>query len=140
LAITADFAVPQPVLVDAMLRAGASVRAGPFDLVLDRLSASPDSIALRPARVVPDLRALGTAIVRAMTGEGIALRPGWRFNPHMTLCYRKGRPFARAVQNAGWPVTEFVLVHSLVGATRHEIPGRWPLEPLPEAQLSLFAA
>jgi len=37
-------------------------------------------------------------------------------------------------------VTEFVLVHSLYGLTRHEVLGRWPLRPQPDAQLSLFAA
>lgn len=140
LAISGDFDVPQPTLVEALLRAGATVRARPFDLMLDRLSTSPRSIALRPARVMPDLSALNAAIVGAMTREGIALREGWRFSPHMTLGYRPRRPSVQPVQEIGWPVTEFALVHSLVGLTRHELLGRWPLKPLPEAQLSLFAA
>jgi 2'-5' RNA ligase len=140
LAITGDFEIPQPALAEALLHAGSAVRARPFDLVLDRRSTSPRTIALRPAHVVPELRALGAAIFRAMAREGIALREGWSFSPHMTLAYRPGRPSQEAAQEIGWPVTEFALVHSLVGATRHETLGRWPLEPMPEAQLSLFAA
>lgn len=140
LAITGDFDVPQPAVVAALLRGGAAVRARPFDLVLDRLSASPRTTALRPARVLPDIRALHAAIAGAMIREGVALREGWRFSPHMTLAYRHGPPSVRPVQAIGWRVTEFVLVHSLYGLTRHDILGRWPLEPLPDAQLPLFAA
>ena len=140
LAITDHFPSPLPELAAALSHAGSEVRADPFDLTLDRRSSSARSVALRPARAIKPLTALHGAIARAMRREGVGLRPGWRFNPHMTLAYRDDAPGAQTVHCVGWPVREFVLVHSLVNLHRHDILGRWPLKPLPEAQLSLFAA
>lgn len=125
-------------LVDALLRAGDAVAAAPFELALDRLAGSHRSVALRPARVVPALRALQAAIARAMASGGIALRAGWSFSPHQTLAYRRGAIFTRRVPPFRWQVTEFVLVHSHVGLHRHETIGRWPLAGAPDAQGSLF--
>lgn len=139
-AITEDLPVPMPALVAALLRAGEAVRAEPFEIVLDRLSASPRSIALRPARVIPELKELHAAVREAMTAEGVPLRKDWRFSPHMTLGYGEARPFVKPVQPFGWKVGELLLIHGLAGANRHEVLGRWTLEPAPEKQLSLFAA
>jgi 2'-5' RNA ligase len=138
LAITADFATPPPGLAETLLRAGERVRAAPFDLVLDRQSTGGRSVALRPAHSHASLRELQARIARAMANEGIATRPGWKFNPHVTLAYRESRPETRPVKNRGWRVNEFVLIHSLVGLTRHEVLGRWRLEHQPDAQLPLF--
>jgi 2'-5' RNA ligase len=139
-AITEDWPVPVPALVAALLRAGDAVQAQPFELVLDQLSASPTHLVLRPARAIPELKELGATIRAAMAQEGVPLREGWRFNPHMTLGFGRGRQFVRPVQPVSWSVNEFILVHSAVGATNHEVLGRWTLEPQQEAQLSLFAA
>lgn len=135
LALTADRPTADDPLVAALKRAGDAVRAAPFDLVLDQLSIGSSTAALRPARKVPPLHALQAAIDQAMQHEGITMRPGWRFSPHETLRYRRSTSTGtQAVAGFRWQVTDFVLVHSLIGLTRHETIGRWPLRPAPDPQ------
>jgi 2'-5' RNA ligase len=49
------------------------------------------------------------------------------YTPHVTLAY--GMPWiaARPVDAVSWNVREFVLMHSLLGRTRHIALARWPL-------------
>ncbi len=139
LAITDDFSEPFGFLVEALRRAGDAVAGDPFVMDLDRLSASRGSVALRPSHIVPPLNDLQARLARAMTEMGVPMRRDWRFSPHQTLGYREGEPFSRLLPGFRWHVAEFVLVHSHVGRTRHEILGRWPLRGRPrDAQLSLF--
>jgi len=138
LALTPDFPDEPADLIAALLRAGDAVAAAPFTLHLDRLSGSARTVALRPSRAVPPLRALQAAIAAAMAAQGIAMRPDWRFSPHETLCYRKGAPFQRPVAGFHWSVTGFVLVHSVIGRHRHETIGQWPLHAAEPAQGCLF--
>jgi 2'-5' RNA ligase len=140
LAITDDFAAPQSSLVEALIRAGERLAAAPFDLLLDRLSIGGRSIALRSGHIQPAMRELQARIARALAAEGTGMRQGWRFSPHVTLGYRESPSSTQPVANLGWTVSEVALIHSLVGVTRHEILGRWPLDPRPDPQLSLFSA
>jgi len=126
LAITDDFD-HQPALLEANLLAiGESIATGPVPMALDRLSGSTGSVALRPSRRTPALTALAGSLQRRMTRAGL-LRAAWTFRPHVTLLYRKGKPFARALEPICWTATDFVLIHSIVGATRHIELGCWPL-------------
>jgi len=127
LALTPDFEREPPGLVAALLRAGDAVAAVPFDLLLDRLSGSARTVALRPAHTVPPLRDLQRCIVTAMAAQDVALRPDWSFSPHETLCYRKGAPFQRPVEGFRWAVDAFMLIHSFVGLSQHETVRQWPL-------------
>jgi|GEM_PF-6893550 len=57
LGITGDYdAFPQSV-AEAMRRIGDAAEGWPMRIVLDRLSGSPTSVALRPQRAIPGLRA-----------------------------------------------------------------------------------
>lgn len=138
LALTPDFPEEPADLIAALLRAGDHVTAAPFPLHLDQLSGSTRTVALRPSRAAPPLRTLQAAIVAAMAEQSIAMRPDWRFNPHETLCYRKGAPFQRPIKGFHWPVTSFALVHSLIGLHRHETIGHWPLHAPEDPQGRLF--
>jgi len=134
LALTPDMPTADAALAGALQRAGGAVRAAPFGLPLDQLSGGSGTAALRPAHRIAGLFKLQAAIAEAMRREGVPLRPDWRFHPHATLRYRKDAPFTEAVTDLGWPVTDFVLVHSLVGLTRHIVIGQWPLRAPAEAQ------
>jgi len=138
LGLTEDFAQEPAALVERLRRAGASVAAAPFALLLDRLVGSHRTVALRPGHAVPLLQDLQRQIAAAMAAQGIAMRQGWSFSPHETLAYRKEEPFSRRVTGFRWDVVDFVLVHSHVGLTRHETIGRWPLRPVEPAQFSLL--
>lgn len=136
LAVTADHVDYPYAVVKALLRAGTGVMAEPFDLLLDHLSFSNRSAALRPSRAVPLLTDLQRSVADAMRGAGVALRPSWSFSPHQTLFYRAGRPEQRKVQGFSWRVEQFVLLCSHVGHTHHEILGTWPLKG--DGQYRLF--
>lgn len=127
LALTADFKEYPDAVVAQLLLAGGEVKAEAFDLTLDRLSANRRVAVLCPEQVIQSLYALQRAIVTAMARHDVPMRDRWRFSPHQALCYRKGDPFIRPVEGFCWRAGEFVLVQSLVGLSRHEVIGRWPL-------------
>ena len=136
LAVTADYVEYPYAVIKALLRAGTTVMADPFDLRLDRLSFSNRSAALRPSRSVPLLNQLQRSIIDAMRGVGVALRPGWSFSPHQTLFYRDGPPSQRGIDGFSLSVDQFVLLCSHVGHTHHEILSTWTLKG--DGQLELF--
>lgn len=71
-------------------------------------------------------------------GDGMMvekMRASADFKPHMTLCYLPF-PFAReTIKPMRIDVSEFLLIHSLVGLHKYEILGRWslhaPIQPWP---------
>lgn len=127
LAITGDYADYPDAVARHLAVAGARVAAAPFDLMLDRLKVGYRSAALRPERRVPALAALQRRIAAEMAAQGMAMRPDWRFSPHLTLFYRDGAPEERRLPGFVLRVESFALVHSLAGRTRHSEIGRWPL-------------
>ncbi len=127
--LTDDYDLFPAALARAMVEAGGAVRAEAFPVLLDQLSGSRRSIVARPRRMPDALRRFGHALDGALAERGVARRRGARFSPHVTLLYRAGYPFAAPVDPIGWQAEEFVLIHSIVGATRHIELGRWPLHP-----------
>lgn len=126
LAITDDFD-HQPASLEAQLLAiGEGIATGPVPMALDQLSGTADSVALRPSRRIPALAVLAGSLQRRMARAGL-LRTEWTFRPHVTLLYRKGKPFARPLDPICWTATDFVLIHSIVDAHQHVELGRWPL-------------
>ena len=127
LGITDDFAERPAAVVDRLLGIGDAIDAEPFALVLDRLSGNGRTIALRPSRTPPGLTALQRRLDQQMRYWNIR-RPGWTFNPHMTLVYRAHQEFLRPIEPVAWEATELVLIHCLVGRTQHRVLGTWPLQ------------
>ncbi|MGK6318566.1 2'-5' RNA ligase family protein [Sphingomonas sp. DT-204] len=121
-------------LIAELVAIGNAVGASAFPLSLDRVVGTVRSVALRPGRRSTGLVLLQRAIHAEVERAGLGVRKGWSFSPHLTLGYREGEAFARSVVPITWQVDEFVLIHSHVGATRHEIVGRWRLMP----ELPLF--
>jgi len=94
---------------------------------LDQVSAGGGRIALRPRLKNAAPQRLAHAIATARCDAKIPVRAGYRFNPHMTLLYREGTPFSQMAAPFAWPVQQFVLIHSLLGRTRHEPLASWEL-------------
>lgn len=126
LAITDDYPQLSCPQVDTMLALGSHLAASPVPLRLDQLSGGPGSVALRPSKRIKALTELTGTLSHRMTAAGL-LRPRWRCHPHVTLLYRAGEAFTRAVDPICWIATDVVLIHSIVGAHQHIELGRWPL-------------
>lgn len=61
-------------------------------------------------------------------GLGKFARP---YTPHMTLLYDTADVAEHSIDPIAWTATEFVLVHSLLGQTRHIRLGAWQLDAQP---------
>lgn len=138
LAIFEDFPVFPEGLAETLTALGSGIAADPFPIVLDQSVGSSTSVAIVPRRKNAALKALRHEIGAAVTRSGLGQRSGYSFNPHVTLAYGDGEPFARSIEPFGWMVDEFFLVHSLVGQTRHELLGRWRLSGARPDQFSLL--
>lgn len=126
LGISNDYRHLGDALVDRMMAIGGTIQGEPVPVRLDRLSGGARSVALRPTGQPHQLADLQHQIGRLVDYWGIT-RTDWAFNPHVTLLYWNGQPFIRPMAPIAWQAEEFVLIHSRVGATRHNILGRWPL-------------
>ncbi len=117
---------------------GDAVEAAPFALQFDIAVGTDRSIALYPRDENVSLAALHQRIAVARESAGLRARENYRFSPRMTLGYRDGAPFTQAISPIGWTADAFVLVHSHVGRTRHDVIGRWLLRGDDDRQLALF--
>lgn len=126
LGITEDYARKPYAEMQRLIEIGDTISAAPVPVKLDRVSGSNETIALRPSRRIDALAELGRKLRDGLAHAGL-LRGAWDFHPHVTLLYRKGRPFTRTIPPIGWDATDFVLIHSLLGEHRHIELGRWPL-------------
>ncbi|MBC9034351.1 2'-5' RNA ligase family protein [Sphingomonas sp. JC676] len=126
LGITADYAAYPQDVAQRLTTIGEHLAGNPFTLSFDRMSGSERSIALRPNKRPPALSAIQKQIDDQLRYWNL-MRTGWSFNPHATLGYRAGLSFLRPITPLAWDIGDVVLIHSVVGATRHVELGRWPL-------------
>lgn len=119
-------------VADAASRAASRVEAASFELAFDRVA----SFAGRRDKVPFVLKADdGNAALRAFHAElaarlreaGLGSFAGGSFEPHVTLAYDVRTVAAEAVTPVSWRVHEFVLIHSLLGRTRHVPLAHWTL-------------
>jgi len=119
-------------VVDAASKAASRVKAASFELVFDQVA----SFAGRRDKLPFVLKAdSGNAALRAFHAElavqlreaGLASFAGGSFEPHVTLAYDARMIAPMAVAPVCWRAREFVLIHSLLGKTRHLPLARWAL-------------
>jgi 2'-5' RNA ligase len=67
-------------------------------------------------------RALGNALQKGGLGR---VKP--QYTPHLTLLYDECGIKKHAIEPIGWTVSEFVLVHSLLGQGQYNVLRRWRL-------------
>jgi 2'-5' RNA ligase len=123
--------LPQAIVAKARVAAN-EVKASPFEVTFDRAQTFAGRARNRPfvlrsknggASVEAFQRKLGAEM--ATCGLGRYVRP---YTPHMTLLYDTADVAEHAIDPVTWTVTEFRLVHSLLGQTRHITLGEWRLE------------
>ena len=128
-----DWAGLRHDVVAAATQAATRAKAAPFDVSFDQIASFRGGREKLPfvlkAESVgnAELRAfhvtLGGLLREAGLGQGTAAS----FEPHVTLAYDARVIATEAVAPISWRVREFVLVHSLLGKTRHIPLGRWLL-------------
>jgi 2'-5' RNA ligase len=126
--------VPE-IVVRAASQAAVVVAASmaPFKVKFDRAGSFAGSRHHRPfvLRAGGDNAALAKFHGRlgAELGKrGFPCNPNSRFTPHTTLLYSKQSAAEESVNAVSWTVSEFVLVHSLLGKTQYIPLARWMLQ------------
>jgi 2'-5' RNA ligase len=128
-----DYPVQQPELVAMARRFAAAIQAKPFSVTWDRVRSFPRAgdrpgpVALCGGDGVKGLVGLHERFRIAMAERGLIEPAPAGFTPHVTLLHDRDGITEQAVTPIGWRVTEFVLVHSLLGQSQHIVLGRWPL-------------
>jgi 2'-5' RNA ligase len=120
-------------IVSAASAAAAAVAAvtPPFAITFDRAVSFSGKPGNRPfvlkqsggpdAALATFHRNLGEALGR----HGLPFDGTEKFTPHLTLLYDAQGVTEQSIDPVGWTATEFVLVHSLLGKTRHIPLARW---------------
>ena len=124
---------PDARIVAAAERAAAEVIHPAFDLSFDGFTswgnerASKHPFVLTGGQGLEGVRALREALIERLVAHGLAApQPG--YEPHLTLRYDKRPAPVWRLDLPGWVASEFVLVKSPQGLTRHDVIGRWPLQ------------
>jgi len=117
------------------IRAASAIRTKAFAVAFDRVEDFRGRpLVLRAHEGALALLEFRFALGKALESAGFAGRARVPFTPHVTLAYREPvdvkRRFSERLdetETISWTVRDFVLVHSLLGRTRHIALARWPL-------------
>ncbi len=127
-----DFAgVPQRI-VDAAKESAATLSAAAFELRFDQFGSFKSRTGNHPGVLRTEQPPEGLMTFQHMLGEtlqrhGVLSRSERTFTPHVTLFYAKRQIPPQPVDAVRWVARVFVLVHGLIGHTRHILLGHWPL-------------
>lgn len=115
--------------VAAACRAADTVRLSAIDVRFDTamsFKGSSGPFVLRGGAGLEGVHRLHTVLGCALADQGFKLAPS--YTPHMTLCYDPQRHVASfAIEPIGFRASEFVLIKSHVGFSRHALMRRWEL-------------
>jgi 2'-5' RNA ligase len=123
--------VPRGIVATAD-EAGGTIAARRFGVAFDRAMSFSGRPGKQPFVLcggdgVSELMLFQHILGMAMKRAGLGRRVKTRYRPHVTLLYGGCRIAERPVETVGWTVREFVLIHSLLGRSRHIPLARWPL-------------
>jgi 2'-5' RNA ligase len=120
------------------MTAAAHVLMPAFDVKFDRAMSFAGSPKNKPFVLRGDeashdglaaLMAFQKAFYLAMCRAGLqGPRANAKFAPHVTLMYDPLSVKPQLVEPVSWLAHDFVLVHSLLGQTKHIHLGRWPVK------------
>lgn len=143
LAHLGDFhGVPQRIVEIAGEAAASLAAESRFDVTLDRVVSfsgrDQKPLVLVGREGVVALSAFRDRLKSALLKSGLKVDP--RFKPHVTLSYDRKSIAEHAVEPIAWTAGEFVLVHSLVGKSKHVHLRRWPLRGPNPGEAEAFTA
>jgi len=115
--------------VDAACRAADTIRMPAIEARFDAImtfSAPSGPCVLLGGEGLDDVRALRTDLAMAMADRGFS--PSRAYEPHMTLGYDPRHRLPRtSIEPVRFAATEFALVKSYIGLSRHEVLRTWRL-------------
>ena len=119
-----DFSPPPTALIATLTTCANRVSMRPFRVSFDRVEGlRAGALALRGEEGVVGLELLYENLSAALCARRMGT-----FVPHVTLLRDKRHLLpSMPVEPIEWEVTEFVLVHSLLGKTTHRVLARFPL-------------
>jgi 2'-5' RNA ligase len=124
--------VPQEVVARASAAATA-VSMRQFNVALDAATSFSPEQPRHPFVLAGGEGVVGCALLHERLGAalrdvGFRVGPASGYTPHLTLARGEGGPLDYPVAPpVAWTVSEFLLVHSLIGQRRHVVLGRWRL-------------
>jgi 2'-5' RNA ligase len=126
---------PDARVVAAAERAASEIVWPAFDLSFDgftswgRAGAARHPFVLTGGQGLEAVRELRDALGERLAAHGLAAPvPVHDYEPHLSLRYDKRPAPVWPLALKGWVASEFVLVKSPQGETRHDVIGRWPLQ------------
>lgn len=129
-----DYAgLPPEVIRQAGAAAQAAARrVAPFEVAFNRAESFASAPRNRPLVLrgdggLVDLVAFQEALGVELAKAGLGQWARGSYTPHITLLYDDQLLPPTPVQAVCWTAAELVLVHSLLGETRHVHLARWPL-------------
>ncbi len=119
-------------VVGAASAAASRVSMAAFELTFDQVGSFNGRrgklpFVLRAHGGNAPLRALHAALAAELGEVGLGRFTTTQFEPHVTLAYDARAVAMQDVAPIVWRAREFVLVHSLLGQTRHVPLGQWAL-------------
>ncbi|MFT3898564.1 MAG: 2'-5' RNA ligase family protein [Thermomonas sp.] len=123
--------LPEDVVAAAGRAAGA-MHGSSFDIAFDTVASFAAHRVQKPFVLKAStgneaLRAFHARLKDALRRAGLGEHARGSFEPHVTLAYDPQLVPAQAVETIAWRAHELVLVHSLLGQTRHVRLASWRL-------------
>lgn len=123
--------VPEDV-VSAASRAASALGEISFDVAFDTVASfnarrAQNPFVLKAASGNEALRGFHANLARGLRQAGLAQWTRGNFEPHVTLAYDRQLVPPQPVESIAWRAREVVLVHSLLGQTRHIRLASWNL-------------
>ena len=127
-----DYPVLHSDMVDLAVTATETVRVSEFVISLDNavsFAGKTPPWVLRCAEPSGSLQEFWSSLGTALTAVGFRFPPEPRFVQHVTLLRHADKALSpTAIEPIGWPVRDFVLMHSETGQRRrYSTLQRWPL-------------
>jgi 2'-5' RNA ligase len=120
-----DVTPPTSSVVNAVIDRLSTLTMPPFRVAFDRVGSFKNgAFVLRG-----DESLIGLEVLQQRLSDALDARPGMArpFTPHVTLLRDGRRIEEHEIEPIAWTVKEVVLVHSLLGRTRHHHVARLPL-------------
>ena len=119
-----DYTELPPGLVTQATEALAHLAAEPFTIHFDQIGSFSNGggygdFVLTASHGNEALRALHRQLAAHLNAAALNQHTKGSFTPHMTLAYNKPAVPFQSIEPVVWPAHEVVLIHSLLGKTRH---------------------